>query len=141
MLKLVNFLRPFAVYLLILWIIAIIVISSVPSIPAIKIHTAKADIRLDYLVHFIEYGSLAFLTYLSFSGKEFSMSLLKYSVITVCLIVFALADEFHQMIIPGRTFNPKDIISNLVGIAGGLVFCLMVFRKLPQKSNKADKVS
>jgi len=134
MLKLISFLRPFALYLLIAWVVAIIVISSIPSIPVLKIHTEKTDIRLDYLIHFLEYGSLAFLTYLSFSGKDFNMSCLKYLILTVCLILFAVADESHQVIIPGRTFNPKDIISNIIGIVGGLVFCLVVFRKIAKPS-------
>ena|SRR4030043_1100625 len=130
MYKLITFLRPYAKYFLAVWIIAIITVSSVPSIPTLKIHTQKADIRLDYLIHFLEYGSLAFLAYLSFAGKDFRVSALKYLILTVCLIIFAMADEWHQVIIPGRTFNPKDIISNLAGIAGGLVFCVVVFRKL-----------
>ena len=129
MLKLLSFIRPYAVYLLILWIIAIIVASSVPSIPILKIQTAKSDIRLDYLIHFIEYGSLAFLTYLSFSGKDFRISRLRYLILSICIILFAVADESHQVIIPGRTFNPKDLVSNLVGIACGLIFTILVFRK------------
>lgn len=130
MLKLLSFIRPFAIYLLILWIIAIIVVSSIPSIPVLKIQTGKSDIRLDYLIHFIEYGSLAILTYLSFSGKDFRISRSKYLILTICLILFAVADESHQAIIPGRTFNPKDLISNLAGIAGGLIFTTLVFRKI-----------
>ena len=139
MFKLITFLRPFARYLLFIWIIAIIVASSVPSIPTLKIHTAKIEIRLDYLVHFLEYGSLAFLTFLSFSEKDSRMSYLKYLVLTICLILFAVADESHQVIIPGRSFNPKDIISNLIGIAGGLVFCMVGFRRMALRSNKVDK--
>ncbi len=130
MIKLISFLRPFARYLLITWIIAIIVISSIPSVPVLKIHTGKSDIRLDYLIHFIEYGSLAFLTYLSFSGEEFRVSFLKYMILTVCLILFAAVDETHQLIIPGRTFNPKDLISNIMGIVAGLVFSILIFRNI-----------
>jgi len=133
MYKLIIFLRPYAKYFLAAWIIAIITVSSIPSIPVLKIHTQKADIRLDYLIHFLEYGSLAFLAYLSFAGKDFSVSALKYLILTVCLIIFALADESHQIIIPGRTFNPKDIISNIAGIICGLVLCVLVFRGISMK--------
>jgi VanZ family protein len=139
MYKLISFLWPFAKYFLALWIIAIIIFSSTPSIPSLKIHTQKADIRLDYLIHFFEYGLLAFLTYLTFAGKDFRISFPKYLIIIVCLAAFALADEFHQIIVPGRTFNTKDIISNLAGIAGGLVFCVVVFRKIALKSELTDK--
>jgi len=130
MYKLITFIRPYAKYFLVLWIVTIIAVSSVPSIPDLKIHTRKADIRLDYLIHFLEYGSLAFLAYLSFSGRDFRISSRKYLLLTICLMVFAAADETHQMIIPGRSFNPRDLISNMAGIAGGLVFCVVVFRKI-----------
>lgn len=133
MLKLIVFLRPYAKYLLIFWIIAIISVSSSPSIPSLKIHTEKTDIRLDYLIHFLEYASLAFLTCLSFTEKDFRMPAAKYLILTLCLVVFAAADEWHQLLIPGRTFNPKDLISNLAGIAGGAGFCLAAFKKIAGK--------
>jgi VanZ family protein len=133
MYKLIGFFRPYAKYFLAAWIIAIISVSSVPSIPVLKIHTNRADIRLDYLIHFLEYGLLAFLTYLSFAGNHFSISSIKYLILTVCLIVFALADESHQLIIPGRTFNPRDLISNFIGIASGLILCVLVFSRIALK--------
>jgi len=129
MLKLISFFRPIAIYLLIIWIIAIAVVSSIPSVPVLKIHTNKSEIRLDYLIHFLEYVALAFLTFLSFSGKNLNLSLNKYLILTLCLILFAAIDETHQLFIRGRTFNPKDLISNISGIAGGLIFCIWLFRK------------
>jgi VanZ family protein len=133
MYKLITFLGPYAKYFLAAWIIAIITVSSIPSIPTLKIHTHHADIRLDYLFHFLEYGFLAVLAYLSFAEKDFRISFLKYLILTVCLAVFALADESHQIIIPGRSFNPRDILSNLAGIAAGLLFCVVVFRGISVK--------
>jgi len=130
MYKLIAFIRPYAKYLLLAWIVAIVTVSSSPSIPSLRIHTEKTDIRLDYLIHFLEYASLAFLTYLAFAGKDFRIPAVRYLLFTSCLIIFAIADESHQILIPGRTFNPKDLLSNLAGIAGGLVFCVVVFRKM-----------
>jgi VanZ family protein len=130
MFRLIIFLRPFAKYLLIAWMLTIIIVSSIPSIPTLKIHTAKAEIRLDYLIHFIEYGILAFLAFLSFAGSEFKPGYKKYILITIGLILFACLDEFHQKLIPGRTFNVNDILSNVAGIIAVLVFCLVVFRKI-----------
>ena len=39
------------------------------------------------------------------------------------LIGFSVAaiDETHQLIIPGRTFNPMDMASNFVGVFTGLL--------------------
>lgn len=138
MLRLIIFLRPFSRYLLIVWIFAIIFVSSTPSIPTLKIHTAKADIRLDYLIHFCEYGILAFLAFLSFARNVFMLSFRKYILITMGLILFAVLDEFHQKLIPGRAFNVKDIFSNLMGIFAVLLFSILVFRIIAGKIGKTD---
>jgi VanZ family protein len=128
MLRLIVFLRPYSRHLLIIWILIITIFSSIPSIPTLKIHTAGKEIRLDYLFHFCEYGFLAFLSYLSFQGRDFKISLQKYLVITIFLIIFAILDEYHQKLIPGRSFNVNDILSNMTGIIAGLLFCIIVFR-------------
>jgi VanZ family protein len=128
MLRLIIFLRPFARYFLIAWLITILIVSSVPSIPTLKIHTAKSEIRLDYLIHFCEYGILAGMAFLTFVNSEFRLSFRKFFIITAGLILFAILDEFHQKLIPGRAFNAKDIYSNIAGVFGALVFCIVVFR-------------
>jgi VanZ family protein len=128
--RLVIILQPVSKYLLIAWILAILIVSSIPSIPTLKIHTAKSDIRLDYLIHFCEYGFLSFLAFLSFAGSEFRIPLIRVLLVTLGVVCFAVIDEFHQKFIPGRTFNPKDLISNICGIACALAFCIVVFRKI-----------
>ena len=129
MLKLITLLKPFAAYILVAWVITIIIVSSLPGIPALKFHTSKSDIRLDYLIHFCEYGSLAFLAYLTFA-KRFSTAGKMFFLITIGLVVFAVADEFHQKLIPGRSFNVMDIVSNISGILAALVFCVVTFKMI-----------
>jgi VanZ family protein len=138
MLKLILFLRPFAMYLFIVWILTITIVSSIPNIPTLKIHTARAEIRLDYLMHFCEYGFLTFLAYLSFAGNEFSINYRKFLLIAVSLILFAILDEFHQKLIPGRSFNLKDILSNITGIVAVTVFTMIVFRYIKNKLIKLE---
>lgn len=133
MIRLIIWCKPFARYLLVAWIVAIVTVSSIPSLPTAKIHTAKTDIRLDYLIHFCEYGFLSFLAFLSFAGDNFKVSLKKFILIAFILIAFAVLDEFHQKLIPGRAFNPKDIWSNITGIAAAIIFCLFVFRKIVRR--------
>jgi VanZ family protein len=140
--KLIIFLRPWCKYLLIFWLISIGTVSSIPHLPAPKIEGLKFVIRLDYLMHFCEYGALIFLALLSFTGKNFSLSLKKYIIITFCVMAFAIADEFHQKLIPGRTFNTKDILSNLTGIITGVLFCYFVFRNISEESeNRNPEIS
>ncbi len=117
MLRLIIILRPFARYLLIAWSLTIITLSSIPNIPTLKIHTSGgAVIRIDYLIHFCEYGLLTFMAFLSFAGNGFKITFKKYILLIISLISFAVLDEFHQKLIPGRSFNIKDIISNVTGI-------------------------
>ncbi len=134
MINLIRWLKPYAVYLFIILIIAVLIVSSLPSVPTLKIKTAHSSIRLDYLIHFCEYGALTFLALLWRAEKDFSINLRKFLIITALLMLFAIADEFHQKLIPGRTFNLKDIASNLLGIIASLVFCIYVFRIINKKS-------
>ena len=138
MLKLILFLRPIARYLLITWGLTMIIVSSIPYIPTLKIHIAKADIRLDYLMHFCEYGVLTFMTFLSFAGSEFRVKLKKIMIIAVSLIVFAFLDELHQKLIPGRTYSVKDIASNVTGILASILFTLIIFRSIGIRVKKKN---
>jgi VanZ family protein len=130
MLKLIIFLRPFARYLLIAWVLTIIILSSLPNIPTLKIHTARAEIRLDYMMHLCEYGVLTFMAHLSFTGKEFKINYKKFILITVSLILFAILDELHQKLIPGRTYSLRDVASDVTGVVAAIVFTLVVFRSV-----------
>jgi len=136
MLRLIIWFKPYSRYFLVGWVLFILVFSSIPSLPTIKIHTAKNEIRLDYLIHLIEYGILGFLTFLAFSGIALRTGHRRFAILTVCLIAFAFLDEFHQKFIPGRTFNPIDLYSNWTGIFVALIFCIVVFRIALAKEGK-----
>jgi len=133
MLKLIIYLRPYARYLLIAWLLTIIILSSIPNIPTLKIHMARNEFRLDYLMHFSEYGILTFITFLSFAGNEFRMSFRKIMLISASLIVFAYLDEFHQKIIPGRTYNIIDFLSNASGVVVIMIVTLLIFNTIRRK--------
>jgi VanZ family protein len=134
MLRLIIILQPFARYLLIAWSLTIITLSSIPNIPTLKIHTSGgAVIRIDYLIHFCEYGLLTFMAFLSFAGNEFKITYKKYILLILSLILFAVLDEYHQKLIPGRSFNIKDILSNVTGILAVTAFTMIVFRLIKDK--------
>lgn len=130
MLKLIIYLRPIASYFLIAWVLTIIILSSIPNIPTLKIHTAKSEIRLDYLMHFCEYGILTFLTFLSFAGGEFRINWNKIIRIAVSLILFAILDELHQKLIPGRTCSLTDMSSDVMGVFAATLFTFLVYRSI-----------
>ncbi len=128
--QLILWIRPYAKYVLAVWTVTIISVSSIPSLPALRIHTSRTEIRLDYLIHFCEYGFLSFMAFLSFTERSFAINYKKMLIITACLTAFALIDEFHQKFIPGRSFNPRDILSNITGIIAVLIFSLLIFKKI-----------
>jgi VanZ family protein len=136
MIKLIIWCKPFARYILITWLLTIIIVSSIPSIPTLKIHTARSEIRLDYMMHFCEYGFLTFMAFLYFADSEFNLNYRKICLITISLILFAVIDEFHQKLIPGRSFNVKDILSNISGVIAAMIYCVLVFRKISENIEK-----
>jgi len=136
MLRLIIWFKPYSRYFLAGWVLFILVFSSIPSLPTIKIHTAKSEIRLDYLIHLVEYGILAVLAFLTFAGAGFKPGLPRFAILTFCLLIFAFLDEFHQKFIPGRTFNPIDLYSNWTGIIVALIFCVLVFRVVTGRTEK-----
>lgn len=136
MLKLIIYLRPVAKYLLIAWALTIITLSSIPNIPTLKLHTGRGEIRLDYLFHFTQYGILSFVTFLFFAGKEFEVRFSKALIIMGSLMLFAIVDEYHQKLIPGRSFSYRDIMSNLSGILVVSIITLIIFSGIRDRLRK-----
>ena len=121
-------LKPFSKYFLIAWAVIILTISSIPSIPTLKVHAGELSFRLDYLIHIAEYGILSCFAYSTFAEKESQTVLVRYLLITIFLVIFAYADEFHQKYIPGRSYNLYDFISNFTGIITALL-CYLIKRR------------
>jgi VanZ family protein len=130
MFRIIIFFKPYSKFLFAAWMIAIMTVSSIPSLPTFKIETEKSVIRLDYFIHICEYGVLAVLALMAFSDEKFRIIQRKVLFIAIGLILFALIDEFHQKLIPGRSFNVKDILSNITGVLAGVIFCIVAFRRI-----------
>ncbi len=128
MYRLIFTFKPYSKYFLVAWVIIIMTVSSIPKLPTIRIETEKGIIRLDYFIHFCEYASLAFFAFLTFADDRLRLGAKKYALITAAVITYSVIDEFHQKLIPGRSFNVKDIYSNISGIIAALIFCVVVFR-------------
>ena len=129
MYRLIQIFKPIAGYFLVLWIILIILFSSLPRLPDVNIKTDNFNLRVDYIIHLLEYGSLAFFTILTFAPSEVKLNARRVVIIFIALMLFAMADEFHQLLIPGRTFNPIDLVFNLLGLVGGILFTVLLGRK------------
>jgi VanZ family protein len=59
-------------------------------------------------------------------------------MLAVSLILFAVLDELHQKLIPGRTCSVKDIASNVTGILTVIMITLLIFRSIGIKLKKSE---
>ena len=114
-----NHTPAFFKYAFVTWLIIILFVSSIPNISTPHLRLGQSVFRLDYLFHITQYFILLFL-YVLWRGRNNQKLSVRMFVFTLFL-GFALAaiDETHQLIIPGRTFNPMDMASNFVGVFTG----------------------
>lgn len=117
-----------APYLLGVWVIIILIFSSIPRVPEINIDTGRLEIKIDYILHFGEYCALAGLALLTFARSEVFFWSKRVLTLTICLMVFAALDESHQLLIPTRSFNISDMLSNFAGIISGILITLHLNR-------------
>lgn len=123
-----NYIKSIAQYLLIIWVIIILVFSSLPSLPVINIDVRLLEFHFDKIMHFSEYFALAFLSLLTFAKTEVRIMTKKVILLTLCLLVFAAADESHQLLIAARSFSIYDMLADFIGIVLGIIFTLRLNR-------------
>lgn len=105
------------------WAALIFIISTIPYLPQPETATNEGyGLRFDYLFHFVVYLILGSLLVTWQTTRDISIPLKKYLAIMLLGIAFGLADEWHQVLIPGRTFNLVDFYLNTVGFLSGFLF-------------------
>ncbi|MCK5776717.1 MAG: VanZ family protein [Bacteroidales bacterium] len=115
------------------WGLIIFILSSLPNIPSQKINIWDEPFRLDYIEHF---G--VFIIWASFLVIWKMTNIEKFSVKThiwfvLGTLLFAAADEIHQIWIPGRTFNPLDLIYNVSGLLMGYLLAPLFLKQFYKK--------
>lgn len=111
------------------WLIILLVINVIPLGNDIHqiIHKPVFKFRLDYLIHFISFLIFIPLCFIDIrrGGPIFS----KKPVLKYLLIIggAAVIFELIQYLLPYRTFNPMDLISNLTGsIIGTIIISFFI---------------
>jgi VanZ family protein len=74
----------------------------------------------DKVLHMFEFGVLAFLLYRAFRFQTKLNRLAARPVFyaTLLTILYGPMDEFHQLLTPGRSFDPFDMIADMLGALG-----------------------
>jgi len=101
------------------WGLIIFILSSLPNIPKQEIDIWDEPFRLDYLEHFGVFAIWASLFVIWRMKDIGSFSMKNHLWFMMGTILFAALDEIHQIWIPGRTFNPLDLIYNVLGLLMG----------------------
>lgn len=123
------------------WIVLILFFSVYPGGPEMKAEFKDQTFRLDYLLHFVVYFSLAIFYLLWKANKYFKIKpRLLYSFLIGGLIL-AAGSEILQSLIPSRTFNPVDFYANAAGIIAGVITPKLFFnqKNLSENNNRSDK--
>jgi VanZ family protein len=114
--------RKYTPYIFFIYIILLLIGDILPGVQVKqKVEILMFNFRLDHWLHFFSYFGLTILFILfKYSKLE---DFRKNSPFLQCwqLFIFAAGTEFLQMIVPGRSGNFKDFLSNSIGIIFGMI--------------------
>jgi len=122
------------------WLIILLVINVVPLGNDINkiIHKTVFKFRLDYLIHFCSF--LIFIPLYFIEVRRGGPIFSKKPVLKYLLIVggASVIFELVQYFLPYRTFNPMDLISNLIGAIIGTIIISFFISSLKNKQTTPD---
>ena len=112
------------------WLALILMVSSLPNLNAPSVKVGGLEFRLDHLFHWLQYMALAFLM-ISWQYRKNPDIFRKILFCTLFIgSSIAIGDEYHQLLIPGRTFTYADMISNVAGVITGVLVAAFFWRPL-----------
>lgn len=99
-----------------LWLLALAAVLLLSLLPgAVVAHIPLAAAHLtDKDAHFLEYAALAFLSVLAFARSLAGL------VCASACVPLGVALEFAQKLVPGRSFDTRDMLANALGVCAGI---------------------
>lgn len=134
------FIKKHSKLFFVLWCLLLIMVSSIPNVPIPKIKAIDSSIRIDYVIHFLEYFilSLFFILWRMDTDSELKFKkVLLYIVLGMCS---ALLDEMYQKLIPGRKFNIIDFMYDSIGFSVGIFSMFLVTVVKSKSSNLSENI-
>ena len=119
-----------------------VVLSTVPEFEKQPEEVKKNIIEeLQFIVrksaHFIGYMILGILA--SFLILHYENINKKYLLAFLICVIYAISDEIHQLFVPGRSGQVRDVLIDSAGSLLGIII-VMAFEKLLIKFNKKHKI-
>lgn len=101
----------------------------------------NAGNKIRKLAHFVEYASLGLVSYFFF-GELFFLKekrLLRAPVFSaVFCFLYACSDEIHQIFVPGRSCELRDILIDSAGTLIGILTAFLFAHLLNRKAGSSD---
>jgi VanZ family protein len=113
------------------WALLIFVLSSIPgaAFPASKLFS------YDKLLHAGVYAVLGAFTFMALPRRLSSRASVLVLVAAGVTTFYGFTDEFHQMFVPGRSADLRDVLADCVG---GLVGALAASRAAAMKAGRGE---
>ena len=87
---------------------------------SVDVDVKYPTIYFDKIIHFLLFFVQSFLITKTYFSVKFSFNFFK--MILILLLIFCFLIEIIQIIVPYRTFEYSDLLSNILGSALGSVF-------------------
>lgn len=111
-----------------LWVAIILYFTLAPNNLKLNLDIKNQSYRLDYILHFAVYFSLAILYLLWKADRFFKVKPIFLVYFLIGGLIFSGFTEYAQTYISGRTFNPYDFYCNTSGIVLGIIVPKLIFK-------------
>ena len=120
---------------LLLWMALIFWLSAQPVVPHPGRAVGLSDHLVDYVAHAVLFGVLALCAWWALGDARLARRLTGRRRLAAALglaMLYAVSDELHQALVPGRCATIPDLLADGAGIAaGGLFLWLITGRHSP----------
>ncbi|MBN1988188.1 MAG: VanZ family protein [Bacteroidales bacterium] len=116
-----------------IWFVTVLIVSSLSCAGIQSINLGHNALRIDYPMHSIAY---ALFPVFAFISSDFGKKRLRFALLFTLSVALAVATEYIQLMVPKRSFNPKDMAFNLMGLAIGAIAVIIVHHSLQRKRQR-----
>lgn len=120
----------------IVWAAILFALSSIPG----RVYPRVSFTFADKVVHVAVYAVLAWLCARSLHGPARGPFAWRVALTAIALaIAYGVTDEVHQIFVPGRSADPRDVVADAVGAVLGVAVFALANRTQPNRvANRVD---
>ncbi len=116
--------RIISLIIFILIAVEIFFFSSLPGGPG----GGGGGINISSIYHFVVFFLFGFFFFVTIKGNK-EIKIKHLLIVVIISITYAILDEVHQLFVPFRNFDIKDILTNTSGIFSSIIIYLHMNKK------------